>query len=206
MSSPIAWVHKRLIHERRVQVLAQHFADLLVRDAEVLDVGCGDGKLAARILALRPDVSIRGIDVLVREETEIPVDEFNGDEIPLQTNSVDVVTLVDVLHHTQSPGQLLCESARVARKQVLLKDHYLQGFAAGKTLKMMDHVGNARHGVEIPCNYLTPSQWDDLYAAAGLKPVECRDSLGLYLPPLNWCFERSLHFIAALKPEEIKEL
>jgi hypothetical protein len=147
-------------------------------------------------------VTIRGIDVLVRSSPAIPVDAFDGQTIPLQSRSVDTVIMIDVLHHTESPGQLLCEAARVARRQVILKDHYLQGFAAHKTLSMMDQVGNARHGVEIPCNYLKPSQWDDLYKIARLKPVQCRRRLGLYPQPLSWFFERRLHFVVALELDD----
>ena len=42
MSGPISWYHQRFVHERRVRVLAQHFADLIAREATVLDVGCGN--------------------------------------------------------------------------------------------------------------------------------------------------------------------
>ena len=70
----------------------------------------------------------------------------------------------------------------------------------GNALAMMDHVGNARHGVEIPCNYLTPDQWVNLYESTGLKPITLRNKLGLYIPLLNWFFERNLHFIAVLEP------
>lgn len=202
MRGPVAWYHERFIHRRRINVLAKHFADLIARDASVLDVGCGDGKLASLIINIRPDVTIRGIDVLVRQSPAIPVEAFDGQTIPLDSNGVDTVIMVDVLHHTESPGQLLSEAARVARKQVILKDHYLQGFAAHKTLSMMDQVGNARHGVEIPCNYLTPGQWDELYQMTRLKPVECRKKLGLYPPPLSWFFERRLHFVLALEPQD----
>jgi SAM-dependent methyltransferase len=200
MRTPIAWYHERFIHQRRIAVLARHLSDLIAPQATVLDVGCGDGELAALLRHCRPDLDIRGIDVLLRPAPAIPVEPFDGENIPRATGSVDTVILVDVLHHTNSPRQLLREAARASRKQVIVKDHFLQGIAARRTLAIMDHVGNARHGVEIPCNYMTPEQWDALYQAAGLKRLECRERLGLYPPPLCWWFERSLHFIAALEP------
>jgi SAM-dependent methyltransferase len=195
----IAWYHQRYIHQRRVDVLAGHFSQMIARDATVLDVGCGDGSLAARIAQSRPDVTIRGIDVLVREGSAIPIEAFDGINIPLPTDAVDTSIMIDVLHHTDTQRELLCEAARVARKQVILKDHYLQGIAAYPTLALMDHVGNARHGVDIPCNYLTPSRWEELFEAAGLREVERRERLGLYPPPLRWLFERRMHFIIELE-------
>ncbi len=202
MSGPIAWYHDRFIHQRRIDVLANHFAQLIGKNATVLDVGCGDGKLAGLIGERRSDLSIRGIEVLVRNDSAIPIEAFDGEQIPFAPDSFDAVIMIDVLHHTLSPDQLLREATRVARRQVILKDHYLQGFAAHRTLAMMDHVGNARHGVEIPCNYLTPEQWDELYQNAGLQMIECRERLGLYPQPLSWFFERSLHFVAALEPQQ----
>lgn len=200
MIRPIAWYHERHIHERRVRVLAHHFADLIAPNADVLDVGCGDGKLAARIQRARPDISVRGIDIFVRDSTAIPVIEFDGTTIPMESDSVDTVTMVDVLHHADDASRLLREAKRVAGKQIIIKDHFVQGFAAWKTLRFMDQVGNARHGVSIPCNYLTPIEWQDLFDTVGLNKVHGRERLGLYMPPLSWLFERSLHFVATLEP------
>ena len=78
MNGPISWYHERFVHQRRIRVLAQHFADLIARDASVLDVGCGDGMLAAQIAKMRPDISMRGIDVLVRDDPAIPVEPFGN--------------------------------------------------------------------------------------------------------------------------------
>ena len=41
---------------------------LMPRDAHVLDVGTGDGLIAAALAERRPDLRIEGIDVLVRPE------------------------------------------------------------------------------------------------------------------------------------------
>ena len=52
-------------------VLSAALAERLPRDACVLDIGCGSGDLAPRVMRLRPDVSNGGIDVLVRPGTAI---------------------------------------------------------------------------------------------------------------------------------------
>lgn len=202
MNGPIAWYHGRFIHQRRVNVLAGHLAEMVVQDASVLDVGCGDGLLASRLSELRPDLSISGMDILVRPGARIPVTPFDGTTIPMESDSVDVVMMIDVLHHTHDPRIMLREASRVARQRVIIKDHYLQGIAAHRTLSVMDSVGNTRHGVVIPNNYQTPQQWSQHYEFSNLREVEIREHLGLYLPPLNWLFERSLHFIASLEPTE----
>src|SRR5262245_22784366 len=102
------------------------------------------------MLENRPDISIRVIDVLVRPNTQIPVDRFNGKHLPHADKSFDVVCFVDVLHHTNDPATLLREARRVARKLVVLKDHTMDGIFAYHTLRFMDWVGNAHHGVALP--------------------------------------------------------
>ncbi|MGB0595295.1 MAG: methionine biosynthesis protein MetW [Rubripirellula sp.] len=199
MINPIHWLHERNIHQRRIDVLAKWIANRIPNGASVLDVGCGDGELAAKIQKRRPDLKLKGLEVLVRGETAIPVDAFDGCQFPYENNEIDIVMMVDVLHHSDLPQKLMDESARVANKQIIIKDHYLQGLAAYRTLAFMDQVGNSRHGVAIPCNYLTPDQWIEMFRCSDLQVRECIDHLGLYPPPLNWLFERRLHFLAVLE-------
>jgi len=181
-----------------VRILVGHLAELIPRDASVLDVGCGDGSIAAQLRRRRSDLSLRGIDVLVRPQTQVPVDRFDGRTIPHADQSFDVVMFVDVLHHTDDPAVLLREATRVARQAVVIKDHNRDGFLSGLTLRFMDWVGNARHGVVLPYNYWPGARWRETFATLGLHPVENRSDLGLYGVPADWLFGRGLHFIALL--------
>lgn len=191
-------VHDRYVFNRRVRVLADHVAGLLPEGARVLDVGCGDGSLAAGLLARRPDLAVEGIDVLVRDRTRIPVRPFDGRSIPHPDRSFDVVLFVDVLHHTDDPAVLLGEAARVASGSVVLKDHTADGLLAGPTLRFMDRVGNARHGVRLPYNYWPEARWRAAFARLGLEPEAWVSDLKLYPSWADWAFGRSLHFVARL--------
>jgi SAM-dependent methyltransferase len=163
-----------------------------------LDVGCGDGLLARLISQSRPDISLSGIDTLIRGHTYIPIAPFDGQMIPYENTSFDGIMFVDVLHHTADPMILLREAARVARKIVLIKDHTLDGLFAAQTLRFMDTVGNARHGVSLPYNYWPKARWLEAFDALGWQVAVWTSKLGLYPWPLNWAFDRSLHFFAHL--------
>lgn len=191
-------VHGEYVHNRRVGVLCQHLSELIPQGATVLDVGCGDGLLASLIMQKRPDVQTRGIDVLVRGHTHIPVEQYDGQRMPVDDKSFDVVMFVDVLHHTDDPMVVLREAVRVARKAVVIKDHTRDGLLAGQTLRFMDEVGNERHGVRLPFNYWPRQKWLEAFETLGLAVGKWRKDLHLYPPPASWLFDRSLHFVARL--------
>jgi SAM-dependent methyltransferase len=192
-------VHGELVHNRRVRQLCRHLSDLIPENAKVLDVGCGDGMLAGLIQKQRPDIDIRGIDIMVREKTHIPVAEFDGNVIPYEDNSFDVVTFVDVLHHTDDPNVLLAEAARVAKSFIILKDHTDDGFLSNATLRFMDWVGNKPHGVVLPYNYWREAQWKKAFENLEIEILDWRSKLELYPRAADVFFGRNLHMVARLK-------
>jgi hypothetical protein len=112
---------------------------------------------------------------------------------------VDVVMLVDVLHHAADPMLLLREAIRVARRAIIIKDHRRNGLLARATLKFMDRVGNCRHGVALPYNYWSQTQWLQAFQTLGLNVRFWQQQLRLYNWPAGLWFDRSLHFIARLE-------
>lgn len=196
-SRAIGSIHSRTVFGRRVRVLASSIASLLPDRARVLDVGCGSGDIASALLAFKPHLTIEGVDVLVRPETAIPVRQFDGEHLPFGDLTFDYALLIDVLHHTDDPAALLDEVSRVA-SHVIIKDHYRNGPLAHARLRFMDWVGNAPHGVRLPYNYLSKTEWNEVWRAKGLKIEEIVQNLSLYPPPMDWIFGRGLHFIASL--------
>ena len=197
-SITVGVLHDKLAFGRRTRVLSDWFAEFAPRNSRILDVGCGGGLISSLLRSKRPDVSIQGIDVLVRDNTHIPVDSFDGTHIPFEDCSFDMVLFSDVLHHTEDPTILLREAHRVA-SYVLIKDHYREGMAAGKRLRFMDWVGNARFGVALPYNYWTKQQWHEAWRQLGFETEQITSRVGLYPPPVDWVFGAKLHFIALLK-------
>jgi len=191
----------RSVFSRRVQTLCDHFVELLPSKARVLDVGCGSGMVAYCLQQRRPDLDVRGIDVLVQPQCYIPVERFDGQAIPFADGSFDVVMFVDVLHHTEDPMLLLREAVRMARQAILIKDHPRNGFLAGPTLRFMDWVANARHGIALPYTYWSHEQWYEAFEQLGLTVRFWNTRLGLYRPA-GWLFGRALHFIARLDVPE----
>lgn len=196
----IGLLHDRHVVGRRVRRLADQLAELLPANTDVLDIGCGDGLIARELVLRRADVAIRGLDVLVRPDAAIPVDPFDGSHVPLDNGSVGTAILVDVLHHAEDPTGLLREACRVSRDAVIIKDHLRDSALASLTLRVMDWVGNARHGVALPYRYWSSGQWQRAFAETGLRVDHFTTNLRLYPMPASLIFDRELHFIARLRP------
>ncbi len=81
--------------------------------ASVLDVGCRDRALAAK---LPPDVDYVGVDL------GPPADVIaNAEEpLPFESRSFEVVVLADVLEHLDDPHAALDECMRIARRGVVV--------------------------------------------------------------------------------------
>ncbi len=192
-------IHDDYVHRRRTDVLAGGLAELLPRDASVLDVGTGDGLIARKVLDRRPDLALRAVEVLVRPDQHVPVEPFDGTTLPYADGSFDAVMLVDVLHHADDPAALLAEARRASRGVVVLKDVMAEGFLSTETLHLMERLANTAHGISIPDTFWSRREWDGAFARLGLAVESWNGRLGLYPFPASLVFERRFHFLARLR-------
>ncbi|MFC1462611.1 class I SAM-dependent methyltransferase [Verrucomicrobiota bacterium] len=196
-------LHARFVLGRRADRLAGAVSDALPRDpavGSVLDVGCGDGAVGARLRDALPDLSVHGVEIVPRPTCAIDCTAFDGTRTTFPDASFDICTLIDVLHHTKHPLDLLHEARRCATRGVIVKDHVANNKADAAVLRFMDWVHNRPRGVPLPYSYLAGGEWEQLFAAAGLRVVHRTDRLGLYPFPFSLVFGRKLHFIARLEP------
>jgi len=196
--NPLEPLQASHIWRSHLDALVRNVSDLLPQKAQVLDVGCGDGRVAAEIVASRPDITIQGLEVLLRQKSFIPVSQFDGRTLPEDDRSFDVVMFVDVLHHTDDPMPLLREAARVTRHAVVVKDHLPEGFLAWQRLRLMDWIGNARFGVSLPYNYWSRERWLQTFTTLELDRERWIEAPFLFPWWANWFFGGSLHFLARL--------
>lgn len=202
LSRICGYLQSAFVAGNRADRLAYLLASTLEDRDRVLDVGAGDGRISRQIFDQRPSVSIEGIDVLLQQDSFMPVRQFDGSRIPYEDNSFDVVLFVDVLHHTDNAVTLLREARRVATRAIVIKDHTCDGFFAFRTLQIMDYFGNAYCGVHLPYLYWPKRRWDHVFAELQLTVREWQSKLQLYPIPARWLFDRSLHFVAVLEFQE----
>jgi ubiquinone/menaquinone biosynthesis C-methylase UbiE len=191
--------HRALVMNRRVNKIASHIANLIPEDViYLLDVGTGTGEIAQAICKLRPELIISGVDVKIRPKTFIPVVAYDGNRLPFGDDVFDAVITIDVLHHCNDPIAMLKECSRVSKKWVLIKDHISETPLDKATLRLMDWIGNRVHGVVLPYNYLSSSEWASAFNQIGLRDVRKLNQLNLYPIPFDLVFGRSLHCLHLL--------
>lgn len=115
-------IHNKLIYSRRMTRLTELILPELKNSKKILDVGCGDGKIDSYIIERNKNITIQGIDVLVRPDTYINVKQYDGKTIPYGDGDFDTVMIIDVLHHTDDPKAIAAELARVSSRYVIIKD------------------------------------------------------------------------------------
>ncbi len=191
--------HRAFVFERRTRVLAELLAAQIPQRASVLDIGCGDGAIASLIVQLRADISIQGVEFLVRPDCKIECRAFDGSSLPFPDASFDVCLFVDVLHHTEDPAILLHEAARVSRSFVLLKDHLNENLLDDVTLRFMDWVSNRPHGVVLTYNYQSRREWAAHFSRCGLAEGTWITRVPLYPLPVSLVAGRGLHFVSLLR-------
>lgn len=195
----LAALHHRLVFLRRLEALCRAIAPLLP-SGRVLDVGAGSGMIGSRLMEIRPDVRVEGIDVHVRPGAAIPVSGYDGQRIPFGDREFAGVILVDVLHHADDFAALLAECMRVSAGPVIVKDHFHASGFDFLLLKLLDWVGNVGHGVRLPYNYFTRGQWWAALAARAWCESYHREEIdGLYPWPFQLLLGRRIQFLARVE-------
>ncbi|MCF3630153.1 class I SAM-dependent methyltransferase [Thalassospiraceae bacterium LMO-SO8] len=158
-------------HSRMKRLPARILAHL-EPNSDILDVGSYDGALAERLVLGDPTISLTAVDVVVAPTPRMPVLRYDGHRLPFADDAFDIVTLIDVLHHDDHPEAVLGEAARVARRKVVIKDHYWNTRLERWILRLSDFLGNRHRGINLPNHYLKPAEWDALFDTAGLRVIK----------------------------------
>jgi SAM-dependent methyltransferase len=192
-------VYNKFLFSNRSEKLTQALDSLIPASASILDVGCGNGVISWNLGQLRSGRQFTGVDVVERDTCLIPCQMYDGDVIPFAPASFDYVLFVDVLHHTTNAERLLAQAKRIARKGIVIKDHYCESRLDHYTLAFMDRIGNPQHGIPLPNSYKSSREWRELFGRLGVHEIRTLTDIGLYPVPFNLIFGRGLHFVSILE-------
>src|SRR5210317_2264610 len=95
--------------------------DLLSKEENILDIGCGNGGVL--FLLQQNDYDASGIDV--KDHNFYPSNQvslYDGKNMLKSDKSIDKGLLLTVLHHTSDPEAVLKEAARVCKHLIIIED------------------------------------------------------------------------------------
>nr|WP_240806643.1 methyltransferase domain-containing protein [Polyangium spumosum] len=197
-------LHRRAVTLPRARRITDALAELAGPAASLLDVGAGDGAIAAAVAERIGARRVAGVDVLVRPRVVIEVVPYDGQRLPFPDGAFEIVTISDVLHHCEAPGEVLAECLRVASRAVLVKDHFRFGSISRALLLAMDVVGNAEAGVLVRGTYFSPAEWIELVRAAGGRITALRWPMQIHDAPMRFVTRDELQFVARIEPAQEK--
>lgn len=96
-------------------------AELVAEPARVLDIGCGDGAVIARLHEMRPTWSFAGVEIAERAVElararcpDADIRLYEGMRLPYERHAFDLAILSHVIEHVVDPIGVLLEAARVS--------------------------------------------------------------------------------------------
>ena len=146
-------------YHREEKIIGDWF-EALPRNALVLDIPCGAGRLLPTITQrgfryVGADFSLAMVNEARQETTNHQVVGFlraDAEHLPLADNSVDCVVIWRLFHHLSEPRvreTMLREAARVSRDRVLISFHHALSFTAFRKFVQRTLFGRKQHGRPI---------------------------------------------------------
>lgn len=205
MALLLSQAHQILITSRRTKVVKKTILDCLEKNGQYeswLDIGAGDGKMTEAIYKSNKKIfsKVQTLDIFPVLSPKFPHTVYDGHKLPFSGSSFDLVTFIDVLHHTQDIESLLTQARRVAKKYILIKDHKYKKKWQYISLKIQDWVGNVGTECPLPYNFLKYLEWERIFNHLGLEIVCLKESIDFMYPfPLSELFSNELHFVCLLE-------
>ncbi|MCL5773608.1 MAG: class I SAM-dependent methyltransferase [Firmicutes bacterium] len=113
-----------ILENHRVRLVMKLFLSAMT-PSSIIDIGCGDGYLCS-VFKLKGINKVAGMDISAKRvefsrKTFPGIEFFEGSvySIPVEDNSFDLVTAVEILEHIEKPADAVAELKRISRKYLL---------------------------------------------------------------------------------------
>lgn len=155
------------IYEVGAKQMCRDCQYFIERGSKILDLGCGSG-IAAKEFGDFFEAKIVGVDIRDNRIVDIPFKIIDGENLPFDDNSFDVTLINYVLHHCQSPENLLKEAKRVSKKIIIFED-LPEGILSKLRCKL--HQITFLGGERQKFHFKTRKEWIKLFDKLGLKII-----------------------------------
>src|SRR5262249_20928989 len=134
----------------------------------VLDVGAGDC-LLDELLMKKIGCKVVSVDVDDYNRTSLPLDLYDGQRLPYDDDSFDVILLIFVLHHAADPRAVLEEARRVCRGRVIVFEDVNRNFWDRWVFRGFHRWLEWSQKIPRPYHEWSPERWSQLAAELGFR-------------------------------------
>ncbi len=155
---------KKWIHNKLKSVLPH-----LDKNEKNLDIGCGNGMITHTLRQQDfPCTPLDVADLAIMPDVNVIV--YDGLSMPFEEKVFDTALLLTVLHHTPDPVPVLKETARVAKKIIIIEDIYSNKIQQYMTYAM-DTLVNLGHS-SMTYQNKSDLEWKATFDELGMELVE----------------------------------
>ena len=141
-------------------------APWMAKTDRLLEVGSGPGSVLVEFR--NAGFQVEALDVTDTSYSKsLAPTLYDGRRMPYPDDTFDTALLLTVLHHTPEPDDILRETARVARRVIILEDVY-EGVWQRKYTKVADSITNLEFFGHPHSNRSDP-EWRDSFTRLGLN-------------------------------------
>jgi SAM-dependent methyltransferase len=137
----------------------------------ILDLGSGEGFVAAALRREAPGAWVCGVDVGDFRRVPGPYVVYDGARLPFRDGAFDTALLLLTLHHCRDAGAVLAEAVRVTRRRLLVTESVYRSRWERWCLLALDGRFNARRHAGAMGEALDvrpPAAWRRALEAPGL--------------------------------------
>lgn len=161
-----------------------------VGEGAIIDVGAGDGRVAKAFAGAGREVQL--LDVVDHNQTALPLQVYDGVNIPFPDKSYDYAFLVTVLHHADRPLEVLREVMRLTRRRIIVQESVYLNEVHRRFNMFFDWFYGRVVGdhIHVPFNFNSPEGWEHIFREEGLTVTASVD-IGLdqvTLPEYHWLY------------------
>ena len=141
-------------------------------DSQILDLGCGSGIVSHEFEKFF-NSEVLGLDIIDNRVVPIPFRIYKGNDLKfLKDNSYEAVLINFVLHHCKNPIELLKESKRVSKGNIILYENIPEGILS-KLFCFLHGISFARFFQKNSNEgqFYTDGQWRKIFNDMNLEVV-----------------------------------
>ena len=158
------------IYEKAAKKMCLACQGFIKKGSKILDLGCGSG-IVGKTFQEFFQAEIIGVDIRDYRIANIPLQIFNGKNLPFPERSFDVILINFVLHHVDDPIILLKEAKRVTRDKIIIFEDLSEGFLSKLICKIHGSSFDRFFGNPTKTSFKSEKEWEEIFKELGLNII-----------------------------------